>query len=118
MSTKRPSNRHDVSTDEIFDVLGEKRRRTLLTELCSHSDSITLFALADKLSQTDANHEETIDDEVLVTLHHVDLPKLDDAGLLTYDSSHQVVRFDSVTTDFGAALEDVELALDSIRDAL
>ncbi|KTG30458.1 DUF7344 domain-containing protein [Haloferax profundi] len=118
MSTKRPTKRRHGSPDEIFDLLGKKRRRDLLTVLCSLSGSVTLFSLADNLSQDDTNHEGTIDEEVLVMLHHVDLPKLDDAGLITYNPSQQVVTLDSVGADLGAAIEQVESALDPMRDAL
>ncbi|WP_416840207.1 hypothetical protein [Haloferax sp. DFSO52] len=118
MNAKRPSKRRHTSTDEIFHLLGDRRRRTLLTEFGSTTDSITLFALADRLSQSETNHEGTLDTDILVTLHHVDLPKLDNAGLLTYDPSHQVVRFDSAAVDLGTALEDVESVLESMRNAL
>ncbi|MFC6837748.1 hypothetical protein ACFQHK_14735 [Halomarina ordinaria] len=48
-----------------------------------------LAVLADELADADADAER---DRVAVRLHHVHLPKLDDAGVLTYDAATRTVE--------------------------
>ncbi|MFC7203016.1 hypothetical protein ACFQJC_05790 [Haloferax namakaokahaiae] len=115
MSTKGSSERLPVALDELFDLLGQQRRRDLIAELSDRSSPVTLFSLAANLSES---NDGIIDEEVMVTLHHIDLPELDSAGLLTYDPSQQLVTFDSTIEDVSDALEDVEDAIGSVRDSL
>ncbi|KAB1187236.1 MULTISPECIES: hypothetical protein [Haloferax] len=118
MSTKGSPKSFHVSTDEVFELLGEKRRRDLLTVLCSQTSPVTLFALASELSRCDEDNDGLVDEEIVVMLHHVDLPKLDDADLLTYDNSLQLVMFDSLAAGVGSAVEEIESALRPVRDAI
>lgn len=79
----------DLSVDDLFDVLSPARRRETLAVLTECHSAVDVESLArdvaarerdvapDTLSESDV-------EEVHVTLHHVHLPKLDDAGLVDY----------------------------------
>lgn len=115
MSAKRPTRRHDPSPDGLFDVLGAKHRRDLLTVLCSQSGTVTLAELATELSKTTGRRERSLDGEMALRLHHVDLPKLESTGFLAYDSAERLVTFEpAVIRD---ALADAESALGVMRGA-
>lgn len=72
--------------DRFFDALGETRRRLILL-LLDHHDSADL----DELTEAIAKYEgvETSDEQVeriRTDLHHCQLPKLRDHGLISYDT--------------------------------
>ncbi|ELZ80878.1 hypothetical protein KU306_03985 [Haloferax larsenii] len=118
MSTIGSAERSPASTDELFDILGDHRRRAIIAELGSQTSPVTLFGLAGALSQRDPSHRGLVDEELVVVLHHVHLPKLDRAGLVEYDPSLQLVTFESSISDVGESVSDVESELDAMRDAL
>lgn len=78
--------------DEWDDVLAhdpDGRRRSVLTILESRGGSLGRADLAHEVAAREADGEpstETVE-EVLVTLHHVHLPKLEAAGLVEYDAA-------------------------------
>lgn len=79
-------------------VLSKRRRRTVLRLLLDAPDGVaSLEGLADRL----ADHEREAErapgrdhrQRLLVGLHHVDLPKLAEAGALEYDPRSRTVRY-------------------------
>jgi hypothetical protein len=71
-------------------VLNDARRRTVLAILADRSATIDDSALAEAVwaDENEAPPEEASDDELerlLLELYHCHLPKLDDAGLITWD---------------------------------
>ncbi|WP_137286425.1 DUF7344 domain-containing protein [Halorussus salinisoli] len=91
--------RHDRTTgeetgqrlDRTLVALSEERRRLVLQYFRNASDDVATMAdLADYV----ANRTESSDFEyVSVALHHKDVPKLEEAGLIEYDSRSETVRF-------------------------
>ena len=82
--------------DDAFAVLASERRRILLRRLRAvdgHA-SVRDLARAVTASERDAD-PETVSEEAIervsVTLHHVHLPKLADAGYLRYDEAAKSV---------------------------
>jgi hypothetical protein len=78
-----------VTEDDWYRLLSAERRRELLELFDERSGHLELDSLAteiaersDELDATDAAAVE----RVAVSLHHVHLPKLNDAGVLEYDS--------------------------------
>ena len=103
-----------VSEDELFDVLANSRRRYALHALTG--DETRTHELGD-LSERVAAWENGIDvaevsyDErkrVYTALQQSHLPKLDDAGVVSFDK-------DRGTVDATPALEDVEIYLDVVE---
>lgn len=78
--------------DALLDALASDRRRRVLRYLESAKDGPTSVAtLADVLRR---RNEAGADRATLrARLHHVELPKLDDAGLLTYDPERGEIEY-------------------------
>lgn len=79
-----------VATDAVVDALSHRHRRTVLravvqnergaTSVATLTDAVADVASSDTLS--DGEHRQRI----LIALHHRHLPKMDDAGLVRYDT--------------------------------
>ena len=84
-----------LSQSERLELLSSKRRRTLL-EVLANSTATThsLESLATAITQTEQPSALGARParRVCLSLHHVHLPKLDDAGLVTYDAARNVVE--------------------------
>ncbi|WP_436925840.1 DUF7344 domain-containing protein [Halosimplex amylolyticum] len=96
---------HSQSTpaerDALFAVLADPRRRRLL-ELLEHLEPgrrTTLSDLSERLAAAEESTEREQRQNVAVTLRHVHLPKLDDAGLVEYDPETNVVETVDRTDD-------------------
>lgn len=89
-----------LSHNELLDSLTDRRRRQILRLLGNDSESVTERELAEQLVVDDGKKsiedvaEATIEG-VRIRLQHVHLPRLDDAGLLSWDESDETV----VSTD-------------------
>ena len=84
-----------LSRAERLELLASKRRQTLLELLASSVEDVhTLESLATAITQT----EQGVDlgahpaHRVCLFLHHVHLPKLDDADIVDYDARKNVVE--------------------------
>lgn len=80
------------TTREFYRALAERPRRRVMAYLLEHQET-TRAELADVLSGWEATEDEGTmttperREEITVRLHHVHLPKLADAGLITYDQA-------------------------------
>lgn len=82
----------DLTESERHRLLEVDRRRHVLAVLPDDGDSLTLEELAAAV----AVHESDVDADdpaavsrLATTLHHVHLPKMDDAGVLAYDPAEK-----------------------------
>jgi hypothetical protein len=82
-----------VDTDTAFELVGHSRRRALLRLLSEMPDRTwhvaSLASEAVARGPTWAGSPETRD--VVVSLHHIHLPRLAEAGLLSYDPRSRTV---------------------------
>lgn len=111
VSADEPSASADPAwLDALLDALASDRRRRVLHYLESAGDGPTsMGTLADVLRR---RNEAEVDRATLhARLHHVELPKLDDAGLLTYDRERVEVEY------HGHPLLDSMLHLAAERDS-
>ena len=81
----------EISQDVAFDLLSSRLRRDVLRYLVQDVDVLELRSLADQLLVWDETGEDDIE-EICIALHHVHLPKLEDAGLITYDSNQRRIE--------------------------
>lgn len=94
--TETPLQQSDLSMDVAFDVLADGRRRAVLSYLLQYERRASLEELADHVLATEP---AVTDDRARATLHHLHLPKLADAGVITYDGEQRMaVATDSIRT--------------------
>lgn len=75
----------DMSDDEIYKILSSETRRQTIEYFAQSSEkSHSCEEIADYL----AERSEEDSDRLKTHLHHNDLPKLDDAGLIMYDAEN------------------------------
>lgn len=89
-----PDTEQQISTETTLRVLIKKQRRHILRRMAETSNETSVDELAMYLEETDSTRSNGGDlpDSNAVELHHVHLPKLAEAGVITYDSSQGVVR--------------------------
>lgn len=86
-------DRDDVSDalDTAFDLLATERRRHALYCLREANDPVPLLELADRVAERDSDAPADDRERIAVSLGQVHLPKLDDAGVIDFDSRDQYV---------------------------
>ena len=97
------------SLSRLLQAVADQRRRTILYTLkASDADVSSLDELADKIAPQDSQFGDP--QKVRLVLHHKDLPKLADLGLLDYDSRNETVRYrsDHAIEEFLEVLRDLE----------
>lgn len=86
-----------IDFDTVLDVCEHKHRRIVLAALADQNQSVTVTDLAKVIVKHNHHMPLTeVDGETVTriqtTLHHVHLPKLDEAELVEYDSERQLVE--------------------------
>jgi hypothetical protein len=89
---------------DMSSVLGKKSRRVILSILAEADTSLEIADLATELACLESTDEESeslfeLAQQILIELHHCDLPKLADVGLVDYDAENRLV---SVSEKSGA----------------
>ncbi len=88
-SADRPS---EPSTDRVYSVLASERCRHVLQYfLLTRTDRASLDELVDDVLATDVTTAERT--RVIISYHHVTLPKLDDLGAVEYDAQRQIAQY-------------------------
>ena len=86
-----------VSTDTALQIVANRRRRILLTHLRENGGGgVPLRELTEQIAQEESAALSPFDadnDRIAIELHHDHLPKLSDAGILTYDADTQMVWY-------------------------
>ena len=100
----------DLSKTEIFDVLRNQRRRFVLQYLKRRETPVELGPLATQVAawEYDTTVEEVTSAQrkrVYTTLQQTHLPKMDEAGIVEYDSSRGTIRSTEATGDLSVYLE-------------
>jgi DNA-binding transcriptional ArsR family regulator len=90
------------STERLFRLLADARRRRALRCLSEHAMRLTLADLADEVAVRE--RETSIDQipaeevkQVYMSLYHNHVPKLVDAGIAEYDQDADTVALDEFT---------------------
>ncbi|QLG47389.1 response regulator [Natrinema halophilum] len=91
--------RDEISSDDLFDVLSDEKRRAVLFHLRQHG-AATVDELVDVLVGIgEGNFTESGREHVFISLYHVHLPKLAGQGLISYDPDDQIVEFTATSDD-------------------
>ncbi len=95
----------ELPSDDLFTILADGRRRTVLFHLRQHS-AATLDELVDVLIEVGPEESGAIDrDSVQTSLLHCHLPKLEDHGLVTYDPNERIVESIALRGSIGEWLD-------------
>lgn len=92
-----PEGDGDLSPETTFDLLSDRRRRTVVAFLLIHKRSLTVSDLAKLIAEREHETEitELSGDEVRAIhtdLYHVHVPRLADAGVVEYDEKRDLVE--------------------------
>lgn len=86
------STNRSPDIDSVLEAITTQRRRRALRELqAREADAVDLTALADAL--TVQNEQTPTSEEIAIELHHRDLPKLSETGVVDYDGRSRTVRY-------------------------
>ena len=92
------SSSPNLSLDTIFDILSHSHRRHLLSYLSQTEDDLAtvadlVFFISKQESETETSIQRTQDDAVRVALQHNHLPKLDDVGVIEFDTRSETIQY-------------------------
>jgi hypothetical protein len=87
----------ELALDTIFDLLSHRYRRKVIDLLTTYDRGLTTSDIRNLVAEQerDADITEIPSDwveQLHLTLHHVHLPKLADAGVIHYDHKQQLVE--------------------------
>lgn len=82
-----------ISTETALRLLAKQQRRQVLRRMAATSDGTSVEELAIHLGETDSTRSNGGEppDSTAAQLHHVHLPMLAEAGVITYDTTRGVV---------------------------
>ncbi len=103
------ADRDTLSQDVVFDLLSSPRRRFVLYYLNQIDDTVTIGELADEVAawENEVEVEELSSQQrkrVYVSLYQTHVPKMDDAGIIDYDSDAGTVSLAEQAGDVSAYL--------------
>jgi CheY-like chemotaxis protein len=99
------TDRTTLSTDALLSTLSQMPRRTVLFHLRQHG-AATFDELVDVLAEVGEHGTGEVEpDYVATSLVHVHFPKLEEAGLVTYDSDERVVKSTARLAEIGEWLD-------------
>lgn len=102
----------ELTKETIFDLLRNQRRRYVLHYLDKHTEMIRLGELAEALARWE--HEDDTEEVYIthrdrkrayVSLYQTHLPKLDDAGVITYNQPRGTIELGPTYRDIRAYLD-------------
>lgn len=82
----------DLSTSTIFDLLANARRRHVLQYLGQAIGAVRVSDLADQLALLEGDHTHEQYERICTGLVHIDVPRLEAAGVLAYDPERETVE--------------------------
>lgn len=84
------------SPEEVFTLLSNRRRRDAVDVLSNQETAVTLRKLVDSIAARETGTDDVPEeaaDAVATALHHVHLPKLDQAGVVSYHPTAGTVEY-------------------------
>jgi hypothetical protein len=88
-----------TTIDRVCSALASKSRRAVLAYFdASATQTASLDEVAEYVAARQSASDTRTPEQVQVRLHHVGLPKLDDAGLIDYDARTATVRYREQST--------------------
>lgn len=93
-----------LSPDDVFEILSNARRRTMIHYLHQQHGHADLSDIADHIAawEYDTTHDQITSDQrrrVYISLYQTHLPKLAEYGIVDYDEDEKTVRLTSRVKD-------------------
>ncbi|WP_226482053.1 DUF7344 domain-containing protein [Natrinema amylolyticum] len=96
MTDSTAEQRTSIPSDSVLSAITSEHRRAVLRSLDrTDGNAIAVSALTDRVAEALRNGEVPDDERrrrVRTALHHIHLPKLEDSGLIAYDTETGQVR--------------------------
>lgn len=92
------SENRSLDIGDIHDVLRNDRRREVLSELKANSGEATIRELSERIASAETGEDpppRNVRQSVYVSLHQTHLPKLDELGIVDYDTDGKTVKLRS-----------------------
>lgn len=83
-----------VPRDLLSEVVADEERCEAIEYLVMQTGAVTLDDLAGFIATTPVSAEgpSQSQEQTMIQFHHIHLPKMDDAGLLDYDSDNHLIE--------------------------
>jgi hypothetical protein len=76
---------------DVFTALSNEHRQHIIADLVNRAETASIHDLADCLASKEYEPTPAGAENALLALHHIHLPHLAAAGLITYDTTHKTV---------------------------
>lgn len=110
MRQRIAGNSTELSEEEIHDVLRNERRRLVIDLLQSGNGAVSVRELSEEIGSIESESNpppRNIKQSVYVSLLQTHLPKLDDLGIINYESEGKMVNVDGRLKDVTVFMETV-----------
>ncbi len=97
-----------IDPGDIHDILRNARRRRVIKQLRSQLEPVTLRELAERIAEHESGESpapRNVRESVYNSLHQTHLPKLDDRGIIDYDTDRKTVALESGASDVDVYME-------------
>lgn len=99
-ATNQRSRAEELTTNDRHRLLANERCRLALDALAAHPNPLSVTELAEAVVCRAGHAADANDaDEVAVSLHHAHLPRLAEAGAISYDPAEQRIEPDREVVD-------------------
>lgn len=94
------SERIDTEQDnaEVSDLLSHHRRRATLYYLANNGGPICVNDVAEQIARLEEDYSTDHHERICTSLIHTHLPKLEEAGIIRYDTDQDVIEWDDEAT--------------------
>jgi len=105
------SSKGEISQDEVFDLLSNPRRRFVINYLLREDRPVSIQELSRELAtwEFEVDPEELTDQQekrIYVALYQTHVPKLEDVGVIEYDSDTSLVELTDQATQLQPYVEE------------
>jgi len=105
------SSETEISQDEIFDLLSNPRRRYVINYLLREDRPVSIQELSKELAmwEFEVDADELTDQQekrIYVALYQTHIPKLEDVGVIEYDSDASLVELTDQATQLQPYVEE------------
>ncbi|SFL25431.1 hypothetical protein SAMN04487950_3065 [Halogranum rubrum] len=108
MSTLTAAPDDSLERTEIHDILRNDRRRRVLKSLREHGEPLSVRELSERLATAETGEDpapRNVRQSVYVSLHQTHLPKLEELGVIDYDTETKEVALAEAIDDVTVYME-------------